>query len=81
MVISLRAARINKGLTQYEVAKLTGVSISTISNYETGKTIPKWDVLQNLSDIYGVDICSLARPVELAKPIDIVAKRSNEVNV
>ena len=81
MVISLRAARINKGLTQYEVAKLTGVSISTISNYETGKTIPKWDVLQNLSDIYGVDICSLARPVELSKPIDIVTKRSNEVNV
>lgn len=38
MKITLKAARINAGLTQKELAKKLGRSESTIVNWETGKT-------------------------------------------
>lgn len=34
------AARIDAGISQIKLAKLTGISNSTISNYEVGKTFP-----------------------------------------
>lgn len=42
--ISLEAARINAKMTQKYVAKAIGVNVSTISNWEKGKTFP--DVVQ-----------------------------------
>ena len=38
MKISLKAARVNAGLTQDEVAKITKKSKSTIVSYEKGRT-------------------------------------------
>jgi transcriptional regulator with XRE-family HTH domain len=34
------AARIDAGISQIKLAKMTGISNSTISNYEVGKTFP-----------------------------------------
>ena len=65
MVITLKAARINAGPTQSEVAKVIGKSVGTVSFYEAGKTIPKWDTLSKMADLYGVSIDSLVRPVEI----------------
>lgn len=36
--ISLAAARVNAGMTQVEVAKALNKNVSTIVNWETGKT-------------------------------------------
>jgi transcriptional regulator with XRE-family HTH domain len=36
--MTLKAARINKGLTQIKAAKLLGISVDTLRMYETGKT-------------------------------------------
>lgn len=39
----LKKARKDTGFTQREVAKDTGISHSTIANYETGRTEPDLD--------------------------------------
>lgn len=53
-IITLRAARVNSGLTQIEAAELAGVSSDTIRKYELdSRDIPRWLFLK-LSHIYGV---------------------------
>jgi transcriptional regulator with XRE-family HTH domain len=42
-------ARIASGLSQIKLAKLTGISNSTISNYEVGKTMPDDKNLRKLA--------------------------------
>lgn len=41
MQITMKAARVNAGLTQQEVAGIMKVSNATIVNWETGKIDPK----------------------------------------
>lgn len=56
MIITQKAARINAGLTQGQVAKLMGVQTCTICNWENGK-FPMKDYQKNqLADIYNMDI-------------------------
>lgn len=56
MKISLKAARVNAGLTQDEVAKITKKSKSTIVSYEKGRTSPDITVGKKLAELYGVSI-------------------------
>ena len=37
MPITLKSARVNKGLTQAQAAKEIGITVDTLSNYERGK--------------------------------------------
>ena len=48
MQITLRAARINAGLSREKAAKLIGVSSYTIANWETGKSYPSTKMLPRL---------------------------------
>ena len=52
--ITLKAARINAGLTQGDVATELGVSLSTIKNWEKGITFPTQPQIDNLCNLYGV---------------------------
>ena len=52
--ISLKAARVNAGMTQREAAKRIGVSLSTLQNYETGHTIAHWVTVKKIEPAYGV---------------------------
>ena len=54
MSITLKAARVNCGLTQEEAGKLIGVSQYTISNWETNKTFPDAVQILKIQDVYGV---------------------------
>lgn len=54
--ISLEAARVNAELVQKDAAKLIGVSLKTLQNYENGKTKPNWDTLIKMSNIYNIPI-------------------------
>ena len=54
--ISLEAARVNAELVQKDAAKLIGVSLKTLQNYENGKTKPNWDTLIKMSNIYNITI-------------------------
>ena len=56
MLITIKAARINAGMTLDDAAKATGIAKSTISNYETGKTSPKMDNAKALVVAYGVSM-------------------------
>lgn len=52
--ISLRAARVNAKMRQADVAKELDVAISTVRNWESGKTFPKQPVIEKLCGLYGV---------------------------
>lgn len=54
MSITLKAARVNRGLNQKEAAALIGISLSTLQNYESGKSFPDVPVIERIEDIYGV---------------------------
>lgn len=59
-------ARRNRGLTQVELSRLSGVSQSVISDLESGRnTNPSWDILSRLSQVLGV------RPEQLIPPSKI----------
>ena len=42
--------------TAYQVAKDTGISTATLSNWKNGNYIPKIDKLKILADYFGVNI-------------------------
>jgi len=54
MKYSLRAIRINKGVTQEEAAQNIGVSVETLANYEKGNTYPDIPILKRMEVYYGV---------------------------
>lgn len=54
MKISLKAARINAGLTQSQVAKALKKGKQTIVNWENGKTTLDVANFTALCDLYGV---------------------------
>ena len=50
--ISLRAARVNAGLTQKEAALKLGISKETLQNYEEGITAPTMQRVDEISELY-----------------------------
>ena len=51
---TLKAARVNVGLSQKEVAEKLGISEFTLINYELGKTYPDVPVLKRIEALYKV---------------------------
>lgn len=54
MPLTLKAARVNKGLTQAEAAKKLGVRSATLSKYENGKTFPSVKTVKAMVTLYNV---------------------------
>ena len=52
--ISIAACRINARLNQREFANKIGVSLSTVTNWEHGKTEPDSSQLRNISKLSGI---------------------------
>lgn len=50
--IQLKAARVNANLSQKEAANLLNISRATLQNYESGKTVPQWDIVKKFEEIY-----------------------------
>ncbi len=50
----LKSLRIEKKLTQKQVAERIGLAISAVSSYEAGTRYPSYDVLVKLARIYHV---------------------------
>lgn len=44
--LTLKAARKNKNLNQEEAAKLIGISVETLHNYENQKTFPDVPIIK-----------------------------------
>lgn len=56
MAIHLKAARVNAGLTQEEVAEKLGKSKTTIVNYELYRSKPDIETAQKLAELYGMSV-------------------------
>lgn len=54
MKITLKAARVNAGLSQSEAAEKLGISMSTMNNYEKGATFPDVPTIKKMEEVYGV---------------------------
>lgn len=57
--ISLKAARINAGLTIAEASKEIGVTKNTIMNWENGNSMPGIDKAISLSELYKLPLENL----------------------
>ena len=57
--ITLKAARVNAGLTQQEVANELDVALSTVRNWENGTTMPKLPYFVKLCQLYNMPMDSI----------------------
>lgn len=55
----IRAARIKKGLQQYEVAELAGLTASHMSHIETGQTKPSLPTVVKIANVLSVSLDEL----------------------
>lgn len=70
---TLKTAREMKRYTQEEAAKLIGVSVDTLGNYERGKSYPDIPVLRKIEEVYGVPYARLIfLPLDYDKTVDII---------
>lgn len=51
-MISLKAARVNAGLSQKKAAEMLGISKATLQNYEAGSTIPNILMSKKIEEVY-----------------------------
>ena len=59
MAITLRAARVNKSLTQKEAAILLGISVDSLWNYENGRSYPNVPVIKKMEEVYEISYNNL----------------------
>lgn len=55
MSITLKAARINLGLTQAQAAEKLGISTNTLQKYEAGITFPNIKMIRKIESVYDVE--------------------------
>ena len=56
MKFSLKAARVNAGLTQSDVIKVIKMSKNTLVNYEKGRSTPDIETGKALARLYGMSV-------------------------
>ena len=62
MKITLKAARVNAGYTQQEVARQLDLTPRTLINYEKGASFPRYDMLLKLAFMYRIEIDNIEMP-------------------
>lgn len=45
-----------KGVTAYQIAKTTGISQTTFSDWKNGRSVPKADKMQKIADFFEVSV-------------------------
>lgn len=53
-LFSLKEIRELRGWTQAEAARMLGVSVDTLGNYERGKSYPDVPVIRRIEEVYGL---------------------------
>lgn len=57
--MTLKAARVNKQLTQPQAAKLLGISTETLVHYEKGRRFPNVPTIRRMEEVYEVKYSDL----------------------
>ena len=76
----LKSLRIEKNLTQKQVADRIGLAISAVSSYESGTRYPSYDVLVKLARIFHVSTDYLLG-ITNTRNIDVTGLRDNEIEL
>ena len=76
----LKSLRIEKNLTQEQVADRIGLAISAVSSYESGTRYPSYDVLVKLARIFHVSTDYLLG-ITNTRNIDVTGLRDNEIEL
>ena len=76
----LKQLRLDKHLTQAQVAGRVGVTASMISSYETDIRLPSFEVIVRLADLFGVTVDYLLGR-ETRRMLDISALSDEEAAV
>lgn len=56
---TLKQLRLDRGMTQEQVAEQVGLTRQAVSSYESGRTQPGIDILQRLADVYEADLTDI----------------------
>ena len=59
---ALKRARINKHLSQKQLAQYLYVDRSSVANWEAGRRLPDANMISNLSEYLGIDVAALLTP-------------------
>lgn len=60
--ISIKAARVNRNISQKKAAELLGINRATLRNYESGKSPLRWEILDKMTSLYQISIDNLFLP-------------------
>lgn len=55
MLIKLRVLRVERNMTQKDLAKVLGTTQKSVSAWERGKMTPRPSMMQKIADYFGVD--------------------------
>lgn len=59
----IKKARIDKGLNQVELQKITGISQKHISAIECDNVDPRWSMMKRLASVLDLDLAALAQEI------------------
>ena len=76
----LKSLRIEKKLTQKQVADRIGLAISAVSSYDSGKRYPSYDVLAKLARIFHVSTDYLLGMTD-TRNVDVTGLNDNEIEL
>ena len=76
----LKSLRIEKKLTQKQVADRIGLAISAVSSYESGTRYPSYDVLVKLARIFHVSTDYLLGMTD-TRNINVTGLNDNEIEL
>lgn len=76
----LKSLRIEKKLTQKQVADRIGLAISAVSSYESGSRYPSYDVLVRLAHIFHVSTDYLLGMTD-QRNIDVTGLSDHEIEL
>lgn len=78
----IKQARLEKKLTQENVANILNVSRSTISSWEVGRSYPDLDNLVSISDLYDVSLDNLLREdANMVKKLSLDTKQKKRFQI
>lgn len=56
---TLKQLRLDRGMTQEQVAERVGLTRQAVSSYESGRTLPGVDILERLATVYEVELTDI----------------------
>lgn len=76
----LKKLRVEKNLTQKQIAERIGLAVSAVSSYESGYRYPSYDVLMKLAEIFHVSTDYLLG-ITNNRNIDVTGLDDHEIEI